>query len=60
MPTINQNDLRIKNTINLLDTFRQGVNNYIFIGKPTEWSTDVSVPLYMRNNTGDKSAKTPR
>lgn len=59
MPTINQNDLRIKNTINLLDTFRQGVNNYIFIGKPTEWSTDVSVPLYMRNNTGDKSAKTP-
>lgn len=59
MPTVNQNDLRIKNTINLLETLTEGDNNYVFIGRPTEWESDISVPMYMRNNTGDKLSKTP-
>ena len=59
MPTVNQNDLRIKNTINMLETMRNGDNNYVFIGRPTEWATDITVPMYLRNNTGDKTSKIP-
>ena len=59
MPTVNQNDLKIQNTINLIDTLRNDGNNYLFIGRPTEWDTDVSVPMYLRNNTGDTKSKVP-
>ena len=59
MPTVNQNDLRIKNTINMLESLRGEDNNYIFIGRPSEWDTDISVPMYLRNDTGDKTSKVP-
>lgn len=59
MATVNQNDLRIKNTINLLDSLKSNDHSYMFIGRPNQWETDVTVPSYLRNRTGDGVSPNP-
>lgn len=59
MPTVNQNDLKVKNAISLLEDLRNGGPNYTFIGRPTPWETDLTVPMYLRNRAGDNTAPYP-
>jgi hypothetical protein len=55
MSTVNQNDLRVKNSKNLIDSFNTTDNAlaYLFIGRPTAWPTGDNNPPVPTNNFKD-------
>jgi hypothetical protein len=52
MSTVNQNDLRIKNAQNLIDSFNttDSALCYMFVGRPTPWPTGDNNPPTPTNN----------
>tara|TARA_R100000231_G_scaffold57034_1_gene47168 strand:+ start:1931 stop:3586 length:1656 start_codon:yes stop_codon:yes gene_type:complete len=61
MTTVNRNDLRIKNAANLILSLSSTdfQDSYVFIGKPTLWTTDVIDNLLPRTQAGDESPPVP-
>ena len=53
MSTINANDLRIQNAKSLVSKLGTGTS-YVFISKPTEWSTGDDTPPIPTNTTIDR------
>jgi len=58
MVAVNQNDLRIRNAENLIDSFKE-TNPYVFIGRTSQWESDQSVPVVARQKAGDMSPPYP-
>ena len=62
MVAVNQNDLRIKNAENFIRSLNgpEGeARSYVFIGRATQWDSDVSVPMTPRQVSGDASPPYP-
>jgi len=59
MASINTNDLRVRNAKNLIDSFSRD-ESYVFIGKSTEWDTNIVSPMVPRQDAGDNSPPYPR
>ena len=62
MVAVNQNDLRVKNAQNFIDSlvdYNRGSNSYVFIGRPSQWETDIAVPMMARESAGDMSPPYP-
>ena len=62
MVAVNQNDLRIKNAENLVNSFN-GPNgeakSYVFIGRAAKWDEEVALPMVPRQKAGDMSPPYP-
>jgi len=58
MVAVNQNDLRIRNAENLIDSFKE-TNPYVFIGRTSQWESDVAIPMVARQRAGDMSPPYP-
>ena len=63
MVAVNQNDLRVKNAQNLIHSLVGGSeasNSYLFVGRPSQWETDIAVPMVAREIVGDMSPPYPQ
>lgn len=62
MVAVNQNDLRIKNAENLINSFN-GPNgearSYVFIGRASKWDEEIAIPMVPRQLAGDMSPPYP-
>ena len=58
MASVNTNDLRVRNAKNLMDSFTKD-ESYVFIGKSTQWDSDITVPMVARQEAGDNSPPLP-
>ena len=61
MVAVNQNDLRVKNAQNLIRSLQGEIvsNSYMFIGRPSQWESDIAVPMVARDRVGDMSPPYP-
>ena len=58
MVAINQNDLRVKNAQNLIQSLSEG-DSYAFMGRPSPWESDITAPTVPRQEAGDMSPPYP-
>ncbi len=58
MVAINQNDLRVKNAQNLIQSLSKG-DSYAFMGRPSQWESDIAAPTVARQEAGDMSPPYP-
>ena len=58
MVAINQNDLRVKNAQNLIQSLSEG-DSYAFMGRPSQWEFDIAAPTVARQEVGDMSPPYP-
>ena len=59
MASVNTNDLRVRNAKNLIDSFAKD-ESYVFIGKATQWDSDITIPMVPRLEAADNSPPYPR
>ena len=59
MVAINQNDLRVKNAENLIESLTDNDNSYVFLGRPAQWESDITIPVVPRQKVGDMSPPYP-
>lgn len=58
MVAVNQNDLRVKNAQNLIQSLSEG-DSYAFMGRPSQWESDIAAPTVARQEAGDMSPPYP-
>lgn len=58
MASVNTNDLRVRNSKNLIDSFVSD-ESYVFIGKSTQWDSDITIPMVPRKDAADNSPPYP-
>ena len=59
MVAVNQNDLRVKNASNFIKSLTDNTSSYVFIGRGSQWESDISAPVVARQDMGDMSAPYP-
>ena len=59
MVAVNQNDLRVKNAENLIESLLDNDNSYVFLGRPAQWESDITIPVVPRQKVGEMSPPYP-
>ena len=59
MVAVNQNDLRVKNAQNLIHSLTDDTSSYVFMGRPSQWETDIVAPMMPRQEAGEMSPPYP-
>ena len=59
MVAVNQNDLRVRNAENLIESLSDDKSSYVFMGRSSKWEDDVAIPMVPRQRAGDQSPPYP-